>query len=168
MNIAGSNDGKGTARLVLSRRLFFGRLAEELSDLIAKQSAEAFDDFGIVIPPRSCSLMVAAEALEPASAQSLATALDRSHQLVSQKLPKLLQLGLLEWEKDPADSRQKLYRLTEAGREQMVLFRQIQVKIEAAYEDLDRETAASEAESVSGIIAAALEALSKRPLKDRM
>ena len=162
MSTSASTDGD-VARLSFPQRHFLARLTEELSDLIAAQSAEAFEREGLVIPVKSCSLMIAVKTCEPAPARQLADALDRSHQLVSQKLPKLVSLGLLECERDPQDSRQKLYRLTAFGREQMQLFHLLQRRLETAYEDLHQE-----AGDVTGALQAALAALRAKPIGERL
>ena len=162
MSTAGSKNNADT-KIRFAERHFLGRLSEELSELIAMQCAEAFDEEGLVIPVKSCSLMIAVEAREPASAKQLADALDRSHQLVSQKLPKLLKLDLLECEQDPQDSRQKLYRLTEFGREQIALFHALQTRLELAYERLHKE-----AGDVTGLLRSTLAALRDKPISERL
>ncbi len=143
-------------------RHFLGRLSEELSDLIAQQSRALMGERGIIIPPKSCSLMVAIEHHQPASARVLADALGRSHQLVSQKLPKLIELELLEVVPNPSDRREKLYRMTPHGKEQMALFRQLQPHLERVYADLFEEVG-----DVAAILRAALGALNDRPLLER-
>ena len=162
MHTAGSTDEGGIAQ-ELRERYFLGRLSEELSELIAEQSAVAFDAAGIVIPVKSCSLMVAIERLQPAAARDLADALDRSHQLVSQKLPKLLQLGLVECDGDPDDLRRKLYRLTHKGVEQMALLRELDPRIDAAYADLCADVG-----DLPQILRDALSGLRDRPIIDRI
>lgn len=143
-------------------RHFLGRLSEELSDVIARQSRELMHERGISIPPKSCSLMVAIGQHQPASARVLADALGRSHQLVSQKLPKLIDLRLLESVANPSDRREKLYRMTSHGEAQMALFRQLQPHLERIYADLFAEVG-----DVSAILRAALAALEDRPLLQR-
>ena len=86
-------------------RTFLGRLSEQLSELIEQQSAEVFKRAGIIIPVKSSSLMGAIGTLGPISVADLVRALDRSHQLIQQKMPKLLALGLVSRRPDPADQR---------------------------------------------------------------
>jgi len=120
-------------------RTFLGRLAEDLSDLVASQSQVLFSAREIAIPVRSVSLMVALDRLQPATATDLADALEKSHQLVSQKLPKLLQLGLVERIECPTDRRRKLYSLTEAGCVNLERFADLQPALERAYTELAAE-----------------------------
>ena len=142
---------------------FLGRISEELSDLIALQSAELLAEAGVVIPPKSCSLMLAIERHHPASAKDLASALDRSHQLVSQKLPKLVKLGLLECIENPEDRRQKLYHLTAKGAEQLNQFHEVQKPLESVYRQLEDEVG-----EVGKAISDALLALSAKSLSERI
>ena len=120
-------------------RTFLGRLAEDLSDLIAGQSQALFAARNIAIPVRSVSLVVALARLQPATATELADALAKSHQLVSQKLPKLLQLGLVERSECPTDRRRKLYSLTDAGRADLDRFTRLQPALERMYDELAAE-----------------------------
>ena len=102
-------------------RTFLGRLSEQLSELIEQQSAEVFKRAGIVIPVKSSSLMEAIATLGPVSVAGLVRALDRSHQLIQQKMPKLIALGLVNRRPDPDDQRVILIELTDRGREQLAL-----------------------------------------------
>lgn len=149
--------------LAFADKHFTARLTEELSELIAAQSEDLFRAFGIDIPVKSCSLMLAIRACEPASARTLSDALVRSHQLVSQKLPKLLRLGLIAIEDDPADGRQKLYRLTAEGRAQLARFQDLRRSLENAYDGLERD-----AGPLSQVLRAAIGALRAQPLADRV
>ena len=94
---------------------FLGRTVERLSVLIAEQSKAVFDDRGIVIPVRSCSLMTVLAKLGAASASDLARELGHSHQLVMQKIPKLISLGLIRDRIDDEDARRRLFQLTDKG-----------------------------------------------------
>ncbi len=163
VSITGSEPNDLPDSLSFSEAYFLGRLSEELSDMIAGQAAAVFDQAGLVIPIKSCSLMLAIEAMEPASAKTLAVTLARSHQLVSQKLPKLLKLGLLSCEQDPEDLRLKQYRLTDYGREQMRIFHDLEARLVAAYQALDDDIG-----GVIGPIKDTLVALQKRPLTERV
>lgn len=144
-------------------RHFLGRLCEDLSDLIAAQSTDLLEREGISIPSKSCSLMIAIAQCQPASAKALSVALDRSHQLVSQKLPKLVKLNLIECEVNEADQREKLYKLTREGREQIERFQLLQGRLEQCYKDLFDEVG-----EVSKTVGDAINALKERPLIDRV
>jgi len=141
---------------------FLGRLSEALSQTIEDQTRDLFADAGIVIPVRSCSLLTALRAAGEASAAELARALGQSHQLVVQKCPALLRLGLMTQDADPADARRKLFRLTDKGAAQMALLDTYSDGISAVYARLFEETGDTHA-----VVLKTLRALERRPLRER-
>ena len=141
---------------------FLGRLSEALSQRIEEQTRPLFDDAGITVPVRSCSLLTALDAAGEATAADLARALGQSHQLVVQKCPALLRLGLVTQHADPADARRKIFRLTDEGRDQLRRIDAYSVRISEVYRGLFAEVG-----DVHGAILRALDALARRPLQDR-
>lgn len=144
-------------------RTFLGRLSEQLSDLIEQQSAEVFARAGLVIPVRSSSLLSAIATLGPVSAADLVRALDRSHQLIQQKMPKLLKLGLVSRRPNPDDQRAILIEITDKGREQLALLEKLDGEFERAYADMEADVG-----PVFDGITRAIAALRARPLIERM
>lgn len=144
-------------------RLFLGRLSETLSDLIETQSADVFVANGLLIPVKSSSLMVALDAIEPASAADLAHALECSHQLVLQKTPKLMKAGLIVRAPCPEDGRRKLFSLTDKGRAELATLRALEPEFVAAYEALEASVG-----DLHAVLRAAIEALRERPLGERI
>ncbi len=142
---------------------FLGRLSEALSQRIEEQTRPLFDDAGITIPVRSCSLLTALDAAGEASAAELARALGQSHQLVVQKCPALLRLGVITQHADPADARRKILRLTDAGRDQLRRIDDYSAKISDVYRTLFEEVG-----DVHGAILKALNALADKPLAERI
>lgn len=142
---------------------FLGRTVERLSVLIADQSKAVFDDRGIVIPVRSCSLMTVLAKLETASASDLARELGHSHQLVMQKIPKLVSLGLIRQGDDDQDARRRIFRLTDEGREQLAKFEACSALIDAAYDALFAEVG-----DVRALVDRTIEALGALPLNSRI
>lgn len=141
---------------------FLGRLSEALSAKIEDQTRDLFDDAGIMIPVKSCSLLTALRQAGEASAAELSRALGQSHQLVVQKCPALLRLGLITQHADPVDARRKLFRLTDAGAAQMTLLDTYTAGISAIYERLFEETGDTHA-----VLLKTLKALEDRPLRER-
>lgn len=141
---------------------FLGRLSEALSQRIEEQTRPLFDDAGITVPVRSCSLLTALSEAGEASAAELARALGQSHQLVIQKSPALLRLGVVTQHADPADARRKIFRLTDAGRDQLRRIDAYRVRISEVYRDLFEEVG-----DVHGAILKALNALADKPLSER-
>lgn len=141
---------------------FLGRLSEALSQRIEEQTRPLFDDMGITVPVRSCSLLAALEAAGEATAAELARALGQSHQLVIQKCPALLRLGVITQHADPADARRKIFRLTAEGRRQQDRIEAYSVRISEVYRDLFDEVG-----DVHSAILKALNALAGKPLAER-
>lgn len=144
-------------------RTFLGRLSEQLSELIEQQSAEVFRRAGIIIPVKSSSLLVAIATLGPVSVADLVRALDRSHQLIQQKMPKLLALGLVSRRPDPDDQRVNLIEITDRGREQLALLDRLDPGFDRAYAEMEKD-----AGPVFDGINRAIRSLKARPLIDRM
>ena len=142
---------------------FLGRTVERLSVLIAEQSKAVFDDRGIVIPVRSCSLMTVLAKLGAASASDLARELGHSHQLVMQKIPKLISLGLIRDRIDDEDARRRLFQLTDKGIAQFAKFEQCTVLLRTAYARLFAEVG-----DVKDLVERTTAALDDTPLRDRV
>jgi DNA-binding MarR family transcriptional regulator len=107
-------------------------------------------------------LLTALGAAHEASAAELARTLGQSHQLVVQKCPALLRLGLVTQHADPGDARRKMFRLTDAGRDQLDRIDAYSARIEAIYRTLFEEVG-----DVHGVILKALNALAEKPLSER-
>jgi DNA-binding MarR family transcriptional regulator len=144
-------------------RMFLGRVSEQLSDLIEQQSAEVFKRAGLVVPVKSSSLLAAIATLGPVSVSDLVRALDRSHQLIQQKMPKLVTLGLVTRRPDPDDQRITRIEITDRGREQLALLDGLASAFERAYAEMEED-----AGPVFGGIKRAIDALKARPLIDRI
>lgn len=143
--------------------VFLGRAVERLSVLIAEQSRTVFETMGIVIPVRSSSLMTVLAMLGTASAADLARELGHSHQLVMQKIPKLIRLGLIHQRSDDEDARRRLFQLTSEGVAQLAKFERCTVLIGAAYAGLFAEVG-----DVRQLVDRTTDALNERPLGDRI
>ncbi|MBD3667984.1 MAG: winged helix DNA-binding protein [Kangiella sp.] len=102
----------------MNQKALLGKRAEDLSNLIEQQTQPIFDSLGIIVPIKSCSTLLTLLELEQASLVGIAKQLGQSHQLVKQKLPKLIKLGLLQQHSDKEDKRRTLYSLTNEGKRQ--------------------------------------------------
>jgi DNA-binding MarR family transcriptional regulator len=141
---------------------FLGRLSEALSQRIEEQTRPLFDDAGITVPVRSCSLLAALNEAGEATAADLARTLGQSHQLVIQKCPALLRLGVITQHADPADARRKIFRLTETGHYQLRRINAYSVRISEVYRALFEEVG-----DTHGAILKTLHALAEKPLGER-
>ena len=99
-------------------RSFIGKQADDLGNLISEQIKPIYQSLGIFVPVKSCSIIHQLYVTKLATVTELAKALKQSHQLVKQKLPRLLKLELIESSNDPEDKRRVLYRLTQLGIDQ--------------------------------------------------
>ncbi|WP_243382563.1 winged helix DNA-binding protein [Geothrix alkalitolerans] len=143
--------------------VFLGRTVERLSTLIETQSEVIFKERGVLIPVKSCSLMTQLARLEHATAADLARALNVSHQLVLQKLPKLLKLRLITATQDLEDARKKSFSLTATGKKQIEIFLECRDLIKQAYAGLFDEV--GDLFSLTNTFVGALE---KKPLSERI
>ncbi len=143
--------------------VFLGRAVERLSILIEEQSQIVFDTMGVVIPVRSCSLMTVLAALGTASASDLARELGHSHQLVMQKIPKLVRLNLIQQRHDDDDARRRIFMPTDEGLAQLAKFAQCMSLIREAYAGLFAEVG-----DVRQLVDRAANALKERPLDKRI
>jgi DNA-binding MarR family transcriptional regulator len=107
--------------------------------------------------------LVAIATLGPVSVADLVRALDRSHQLIQQKVPKLVKLGLVTRQPDPDDQRVTLIEITDNGREQLALLESLDGEFIRAYAEMEEE-----AGPVFDSINRAILSLKSRPLIDRM
>lgn len=144
-------------------RTFLGRASEQLSDLIEQQSAEVFARAGLVIPVKSSFLLSAVARLGPVSISDLVRAVNRSHQLIQQKMPKLLNLGMVTRRPDPDDQRAILIEITDKGREQLALLDVLAPRFDQAYAEIEQE-----AGPVFEAVTRAIAALKSRPLTGRI
>ena len=142
---------------------YLGLLSERLSELIAEQTAVLFKRENIRIPVKSCSLVETLVQIQPASASDLASSMGRSHQIIMQKLPKLVDLGRIERRSDPNDGRRFLHQLTKAGREEWARLQKLNPKITKAYLEIEKEEGPVHAQ-----ILAAINSLERRGLADRI
>lgn len=102
----------------INQKALLGKRAEDLSNLIEQQTQPIFDSLGIIVPIKSCSSLLTLLELEQASLVDIAKQLGQSHQLVKQKIPKLIKLGLIQQHSDKEDKRRTLYSLTNKGKQQ--------------------------------------------------
>ena len=148
---------------VLDDGVFLGRAVERLSILIADQSKAVFDASGLIIPVRSCSLMTVLAKLGTASASDLARELGHSHQLVMQKIPKLIRLRLIEHCNDNNDARRRVFRLTDEGVRQLAIFERCAKLIATAYKGLFQEVG-----DIRRLVDQTVAALRDKPLDKRI
>ena len=142
---------------------FFGRSLETFQEILLVQAGAVFERAGITVPVRSCSLLLAIREQGNASASDLSRQLNYSHQLVLQKIPKLKKLGLISIKNDPEDKRRRIYKLTDAGKNQVERLEELMPAFSAAYEKLFKEVG-----DLQQVLSDASTALQKKPLEQRV
>ena len=143
--------------------VFFGRALENFQDMLLEQSERVFEQAGIIVPVRSCSLLVAIKESGSTSASDLSRQLGYSHQLVLQKIPKLKRLDLIKIQQDPNDGRRRIFKLTQKGAGQV---KKLEVTLPAfatAYKELFKQVG-----DIQQILSDASTALEEVPLEKRI
>jgi len=102
----------------LNRDAYLGKQAQQLILESSAQVAEVYITRGIVITVECSSTLDTLYRHQPSSLSELARALNYPHQLIAQRLSKLVKLGLVTREADPEDGRRMLNRLTDKGVDQ--------------------------------------------------
>lgn len=133
------SDEAGERARALDDPIFLGRAVERLSDMIEQQCEVVFRMHGVTIPVKSCSLIAVLAQLGTGTAADLSRQLDVSHQLILQKVPKLVKLGLMTSAQDQDDARKRTFSLTAEGGRQLEQFQHCRALILEAYGELFAE-----------------------------
>lgn len=146
------------------RGAFVANQLERLVDMIVLQGHALLEDAGLVFPSRAVSAVLLIGEYGTLSAADIASALAQPHQLVTQRIELLIDLGVVERVTDPTDGRRKLIELTRFGRDQLV-------RLQARLAESERAFAALFAEincDLPSIADHAMEALERAPLLNRI
>jgi len=149
--------------LDINSTAFFGRSIERFQDLALRQTESAFKQASIIVPSRSCSLLLAIRKHSPVAASDLSNILGYSHQRVLQKIPKLHKLGLINTRQDANDARRRIFELTLRGEKQAQLLEKVLPAFATAYRKLFEEVG-----DVDQVISDALTAITNYPLDERI
>lgn len=152
-----------TDDLLLQNMLFTGKVSTDLGNLISVQMTPIYKSLGIIIPVKSSSIMSILRRNQPISLAELSKALQQSHQLVNQKLPKLQALELITKKDDPNDKRCNVYSLTQKGEQQIQLLAEHSTKIRELFYGLSKEVGMD----IYALLDSAIEALNKESLIKR-
>lgn len=97
---------------------FVGNQIARLLDLIDAQSIDFLQDAGISLPSRAVSTVILINERGQISTADIAKELKQPHQLATQRVETLIDLGLIDRIADPDDRRRKILTLTEKGKEE--------------------------------------------------
>lgn len=145
------------------RTAFLANTLDALVAQIVEQGEELLREAGMGFPARASSTVLLLGERAEMSAADIAKALRQPHQLVTQRIELLIELGIVARVDDPHDARRKTLRLTSKGRRQFDLFNRALEEAQAAFEDLFREIGCDL--SVKAQLAVA--ALNRSPLLSR-
>jgi DNA-binding MarR family transcriptional regulator len=99
---------------------------ERLAELIVRQGETLLQDGGVEFPPRAASTVLLIGDRGAMSVADIAKALSQPHQLATQRVERLLELGIVERVPDPFDGRRWTLRLTRKGVDQ---FRRLKLRL---------------------------------------
>ena len=97
------------------RRAFIANLFDRAANFVSTQGELLLQDEDLSFPSRASSAVLYVGEHESASAADIASALELPHQLATQRVQLLLDLGLLERVADTQDGRRKILKLTAKG-----------------------------------------------------
>ena len=159
-----ASETRKSALSLLDNPILLGKRADELSLLIERQIEPIFEQRDIIVPVRSCSLLLFLDHKGSASAADLARELGISHQLVLQKIPVLIKRKLIQRRDDPEDRRRRLFSLTSEGKRQVERLNEHSADIQRVYHELYAEAGVDLFEAMGNVI----DALKSRDLLDRL
>lgn len=107
-----------------------------LSDKISEETGPLLEERGIELAPRTVSVALSLSAHPGATTTDLADWLGLSHQLVSQRLAKLIASGLAEHEVSPADRRRRQHLLTAKGEEEVEKMKPFLADVQRIFDEL--------------------------------
>jgi DNA-binding MarR family transcriptional regulator len=132
------------------------RLVETLAD----QGQVLLSSAGIDIPPRAISTVLMIGEIPDVAAADIATSLDQPHQVATQRIAALIELGLITRRPHATDSRRKVLVLTTRGRAQyqsmMVMLEKIRAAMDALFDEIGCDLAAKAVEAVAALQARTL------------
>lgn len=102
-------------------RAFIANLLDRTSTLISAQGESLLLDAGITFPSRASSAVLLIGERGSASTADIAAALELPHQLATQRVELLLNLGIFNRIDDPQDKRRKILKLTAKGAKELKL-----------------------------------------------
>lgn len=142
---------------------FLAHRLDRLADLIVGQGEQLLRGAGLEMPSRTLSLFLLIGEEGPLSAADVVLRLEQPHQLVTQRVEVLMDLGLIERAGHPSDGRRKLLKLSAKGRTQHAALAQCLSRAAVGFQNLFEEIGCD----LSLITTKANEALQRRPLIDR-
>jgi DNA-binding MarR family transcriptional regulator len=145
------------------RKAFLGKHAQDLVIKTSDQIKIVYQERGLVIPIVVSSTLLLIARNQGASLADISKALELPHQLVAQRVEKLLKLELIEKRADPDDKRRSEFRVTKSGTAQAKILEECMADTAQIYGDLYEEIGCD----LPKVLLATLEALDRKSLQTR-
>ena len=136
------------------RGAFVANTLERLASLIVEQGDVLLRDAELDFPSRAASTVLLLGERARISAADLAKALDQPHQLVTQRVDLLIELGIVSRAGDPGDARRRILALTSKGKRQFKALKARLTIAEAAFAALSSEIGCDLLDATRSAIAA--------------
>ena len=135
-----------------------------LADLIIAQGSEILADRGLTAPSTALSTIFYLDQNQNTTVASLASALDVSHQMATQRINVLVKLGLVARSSSDADKRAKCVVLTPLGKKEAKQLYPFATEMAQVFEGLEAELDCA----LTTVIRKAERSLLQRSLKQRL
>lgn len=143
--------------------VFLGHELGVLRDRIASQGDEFLRSQGLSFPSRLCSTLIIIKENQPVTSADIGRLLDIVHQHVTQRVNRLIDLGLVHRQVNQQDSRQKDLLLTPEGETQVrQMYRSLE-RIKQSYEQWFEELNVD----LSSAVRRAIESLERVTIEER-
>lgn len=143
---------------------FLANQLHRLVDMIAEQGDDLLVSAGLSLPSRAVSSVLLIGERGRISAADIAKELKQPHQLVTQRIEILIELGLVRRIDDPSDGRRKILTLTRKGKNELQRLGTCLRDAERVFLDLYQEIECD----LSAVTLRAMEVLSSRSIVDRI
>ncbi len=122
-----------------TEKAFLGKCAQDLLFLTSHQVVDVYLQRGILIPVEVSSTLLYLHKNKNVALANLATALNLAHQLIAQRVTKLIKLGLIKKVIDKNDLRRTNLILTQSGVNQATLLDKCMDDMALVYTELYKE-----------------------------
>jgi DNA-binding MarR family transcriptional regulator len=121
------------------RGAFAANTIDRLVNLIMEQGQELLREAGVGFPSRAASTVLLLGERGQLSAAEIAKELGQPHQLATQRIDLLIDLGIVARVSDPDDARRKVLSLTANGKKQFQRLKKCLVRAELVFAELFAE-----------------------------
>ena len=120
-------------------RTYMAHFCRRLADLIIAQASEILAEKGLTTPSTALSTIFYLDQNQNTTVASLASALDVSHQMATQRINALVKLGLVTRSSSDEDKRAKFVVLTSMGKKEAKQLYPFMTEMTLVFGDLEAE-----------------------------